>query len=107
MSSARPKLIVVSNRLPLSFKMDGDTVSAAPSSGGLVSALAPILAEYGGTWIGSIGAPSTSRKQEALVRRVLTKTARKQSYQYWPIFLSEEEQINFYEGFSNGMASVS
>jgi trehalose 6-phosphate synthase/phosphatase len=101
MSSARPKLIVVSNRLPLSFKMDGDTVSAAPSSGGLVSALAPILAEYGGTWIGSIGAPSTSRKQEALVRRVLTKTARKQSYQYWPIFLSEEEQINFYEGFSN------
>ncbi|MGI8770948.1 MAG: alpha,alpha-trehalose-phosphate synthase (UDP-forming) [Acidobacteriaceae bacterium] len=101
MNSAHPKLIVVSNRLPLSFKMEGDKVSASPSSGGLVSALAPILAEYGGTWIGSTGAASTSRKQDAEVRRVLTKTARKQSYQYWPIFLSEEEQVNFYEGFSN------
>lgn len=76
-------------------------MSASPSSGGLVSALSPILAEYGGTWIGSTGAPSTSRKLDTEIRKVLTRTARKQSYRYWPIFLSEEEQVNFYEGFSN------
>jgi trehalose 6-phosphate synthase/phosphatase len=101
MNSAHPKLIVASNRLPLSFKIDGDKASASPSSGGLVSALSPILAEYGGTWIGSTGTPSSSRKQDTEIRKVLAKTASKQPYQYWPIFLSAVEQANFYEGFSN------
>ncbi len=101
MNVAHSRLIVVSNRLPLSFKMEGGKMSGSPSSGGLVSALAPILAEYGGTWIGSTGTPSSSRKGDAEIRRVLTRTARKQPYQYWPIFLSQEEEENFYEGFSN------
>jgi trehalose 6-phosphate synthase/phosphatase len=101
MSQSHSKLVVVSNRLPLSFKMEADKVTASASSGGLVSALAPILAEYGGTWVGSTGAPSSNRKQLADIKRVLSKTARKLSYRYLPIFLSEEEQANFYEGFSN------
>ena len=95
------RLVVVSNRLPLSIKdVEGD-LSAVASSGGLVSALTPILAEHGGTWIGTTGSASGGAEHDALVRKVLDETTRKTSYRYLPIFLSGEEQTNFYEGFSN------
>ena len=47
------RLLVVSNRLPLAIKKlrDGRWKSE-PSSGGLQSAMAPILERRGGLWIG-------------------------------------------------------
>jgi trehalose 6-phosphate synthase/phosphatase len=95
------RLLVVSNRLPVSMKEDSGHLTAAPSSGGLVSALNPILAEYGGTWIGSTGTASGGEAHDVQVRRVLSGAARGTSVRYLPVFLSEEEQTNFYEGFSN------
>ena len=95
------RLVVVSNRLPISIKEVGGKLTAAPSSGGLVSALTPILAEHGGTWIGSTGSASEGVDHDARVRKVLVDAARKASYNYLPVFLSGEEQTNFYEGFSN------
>ena len=95
------RLVVVSNRLPISIKEVDGKLTASASSGGLVSALTPILAEHGGTWIGSTGTASSGSEQDASVRKVLADTTRKSSYRYAPIFLSGEEQLNFYEGFSN------
>ena len=76
-------------------------MSAAPSSGGLVSALTPILSEYGGIWVGSTGHASNGEAHDAEVRKVLSSTTRGASVRYLPVFLSGEEQTNFYEGFSN------
>ena len=46
------RLLVVSNRLPVSIRKDeSGHLTAVPSSGGLVSALTPILSEYGGIWV--------------------------------------------------------
>ncbi len=97
----RHRLLVVSNRLPVSVRDEGGKLTAAPSSGGLVSALTPILSEYGGTWIGSTGTASHSETHDTQVRKVLADTTRGASFRYLPVFLSAEEQTNFYEGFSN------
>ena len=100
--ATRHRLLVVSNRLPISIKKDeSGNMTAVPSSGGLVSALNPILSEYGGTWVGNTGFASNGESHDAEVRRLLTATTRGTSVRYLPVFLSTEEQTNFYEGFSN------
>ncbi|HRV09703.1 MAG TPA: hypothetical protein P5568_14685, partial [Acidobacteriota bacterium] len=50
---ASPKLVIVSNRLPfrLHRRKSGDW-RFEPGAGGLVTALAPILRNRGGTWVG-------------------------------------------------------
>lgn len=101
MSEAARRLVVVSNRLPLSFRYEKGEMRASPSSGGLVSALTPILGEHGGVWIGSTGGGSAGERQDAEIRKLLEQTRRELPYQYQPVFLSKEEHANFYEGFSN------
>ena len=100
--AAARRLLVVSNRLPVQIKKtEAGHLHAVPSSGGLVSALTPILAEYGGTWVGSTGIASNGEAHDGEVRKVLASTARGGAMRYVPVFLSAEEQTNFYEGFSN------
>ena len=46
-------IISVSNRLPLILKKTGDgTIEAGKGAGGLVTAMAPVLKNRNGTWIG-------------------------------------------------------
>jgi trehalose 6-phosphate synthase/phosphatase len=91
-----PCLVVVSNRLPVSFVSEDGKLTAKVSSGGLVSALEPLLKEHGGLWVGSAGTEDSPE-----IHRQLKKATREHAYRYAPIFLSEEEQANYYEGFSN------
>ena len=67
-----------------------------PSSGGLVSALEPLLKDHGGIWVGSGGTEDSPE-----IRKILEKASGENPYKYAPLFLTEEEQSNFYEGFSN------
>ncbi len=101
MSLKDHKLVIVSNRLPLSLKIDKSEMQITPSSGGLVSALEPILAQLGGIWIGNPGLTTSSEEENERVRKLLAESARDLPYRYLPVFLTREEQINFYEGFSN------
>ncbi len=90
-------LVIISNRLPLSFEKAPDgTLRAKKSSGGLVTALEPLLREHGGIWIGSAGT-----EQDPRVREELAALSRQHHYRYEPIALSHEEHAKFYEGFSN------
>ena len=53
MSKHFPKrLVIVSNRLPISIEWDKGKPHARHSSGGLVTALGPIMRQRGGIWIG-------------------------------------------------------
>ena len=45
-------VLVVSNRLPLTLQRGPDGLELRRSSGGLVSALEPVLSRRGGTWVG-------------------------------------------------------
>lgn len=93
------RLVVVSNRLPfvLSVQEDG-RFSLVPGAGGLISALAPVLRNRGGVWIGW---PGTSANGIQDLERVLTTAARDSGYSLRPVQLTEREREEFYQGFSN------
>ena len=89
-------IVLVSNRLPISFEFEGKELHSSRSSGGLVTALEPLLKEHGGVWVGSAG----TRRDPRIVKK-LEEESRDDAHRYEPVFLTQEEQLNFYEGFSN------
>ncbi len=94
--NAKPAaLVIVSNRIPITFSDQDGELKARPSSGGLVSALEPLLESHGGTWVGSPGAGDSPELHRLL------KESSGRKYKFAPVFLSEEENYNFYQGFSN------
>ena len=92
----RPQLVLVSNRIPITISSENGKLKGQPSSGGLVSALEPLLKEHGGIWVGSGGTEESPR-----IRKILEQASGENPYKYVPLFLTEEEQTKFYEGFSN------
>src|SRR5688572_8602128 len=46
------RLVVVSNRLPIIIEAEEDSWRVRPSSGGLVTALTPVLRRASGLWFG-------------------------------------------------------
>jgi len=97
----RSRLIVVSNRLPVTLTGgEEEGWRLEPGSGGLVTALAPVLSHRGGLWIGWPGqAVEPGGDWEA----VLHEGFREQGYDLAPVLLSEEEVDGFYYGFSNSV----
>ncbi|MBW3615487.1 MAG: trehalose-6-phosphate synthase [Actinobacteria bacterium] len=74
MDGAPPPLVVVSNRGPLSFTIQGDRLVTRKAAGGLVSALAPALEGTGATWIA--GAISDADRRAAEQGAVESQAAR-------------------------------
>lgn len=87
--AASGQLVVVANRLPVRF----DEVSGEweTSPGGLVSALAPVLQERQGTWIGWPGIPD--REMSPFTVDDIDQV---------PVMLTAGEVTDYYEGFCNG-----
>ncbi len=93
------RLIIVSNRLPVSLeKDDGGNWKAKPSSGGLVTALAPLLKDRGGLWIGW---PGNSDVPEAELEKAVADAGDLLGINLAQVYLSREEEDNYYAGFSN------
>ncbi|HLV04299.1 trehalose-6-phosphate synthase [uncultured Georgenia sp.] len=92
MPAGEHSIVVVANRLPVDITVDPDgSVDWTRSPGGLVTALAPVMRQHEGAWVGWAGSPDLSLDPfEADGIRV------------WPVTLSENEVANYYEGFSNG-----
>lgn len=92
------RFIIVSNRLPVVLYRENDEVKMKPGSGGLVTALAPILRNRQGLWIGWPGSSELSPEELA----TFTDQAEKKiGFSLSPITLSEEEINLYYNGFSN------
>lgn len=91
------RIVVVSNRLPITFQKD-DTGEwqIISSSGGLVTALAPVVRERQGLWIGWPGT-----LQEAETADLLTRVSPEVGYTLKPVALTPEEVNGYYLGFSN------
>jgi trehalose 6-phosphate synthase len=83
------RLVVVANRLPVR-RVGRRGATWELSTGGLVTALRPVLKERGGSWVGWSGsggrAPSPFEYEGLRLR---------------PVPLSEAEVTSFYEGFAN------
>lgn len=94
----RQRLVVVSNRLPYVFARKADGAwSTKGGSGGLVSALVPVLRDRGGTWIGWPGTTGES----AGLDEALAGASRKLGFNLRGVQLDAADVDNFYHGFSN------
>ncbi|UCE25769.1 MAG: trehalose-6-phosphate synthase, partial [Candidatus Zixiibacteriota bacterium] len=96
MSEVDKKLFIVSNRLPIIIAHDDDDWKVNPSSGGLITALAPLMKRNHGTWLGWPGCGP-----EAPVGSLLEGYSKEQGYDLKPVLISDEEVERYYRGFSN------
>lgn len=87
------RLIVVSNRLPVTVQGRNGTAKLVPSSGGLVSALLPVLRQQGGSWIGWAGC------EESLAARLREEWTAGPTLE--PVLLTAGEKEQFYDGCAN------
>ena len=98
MKGSPKRLILVANRLPIVLRREEREWKLRPSSGGLVTALAPILRDRGGSWIGWMG---TSGFPEPEIDELLRKGSQRAGYDLRAVYLAPEEVEGHYYGFSN------
>lgn len=96
MNKNQGNIVIVSNRLPVKISHTGKKPKLIPGSGGLVTAMAPVLRDRGGTWIGWAGDKS-GKSYKKLFKRETTGIG----YSLIPISLKPLEVEQYYEGFSN------
>ena len=85
-------ILVVSNRLPITVQRGPRGLERRRSTGGLVSALEPVLEKRGGTWIGW---PGLKLREDERV------PAMDDPYRIVPLALSDSEVRRYYHNFSN------
>lgn len=93
------KFIVVSNREPYEHVFRGGKISVKKTSGGLVSALDPVLQEVGGMWI-AWGSGSADKEVTDDHDTVWLPPGEK-NYQLKRVWLSDDEIQKFYFGHVN------
>ena len=98
-SKEKSRLIIVSNRLPVVVKKsveDGYRVGHA--SGGLVTAMTPVLKRDGGVWIGWAG---NYLEENVDIEELLEKEMDNLNYRYKSVDISLNDYELYYKGFSN------
>jgi trehalose 6-phosphate synthase/phosphatase len=91
------RLIVVSNRLPLTLRKTEGGWATERSSGGLATAMNPLLQKNGGIWIGWPGGGIENDEKE---RRSILQNW-EQTERCISIDLPAEVAMRFYEGYAN------
>ena len=97
------RLVMVSNRLPVSVEMEGDSIRYNETTGGLVTGLSSFLASLDQLplfkkkhlWVGWPGVSVEPSKQKALSEKILSE------HGAYPVYLTQEEMDQFYLGFCN------
>lgn len=90
-----PRTIIVSNRLPTKILRSEESLTFQPSEGGLATGLGSIYRADGNVWVGWPGLFVNDAEEEQYVTEQL------QADSMAPVFLTEAEIRDFYEGFSN------
>jgi len=94
----RGRLLIVSNRLPVTLVENGDRVCVGRSTGGLATGLTHVQRRNDATWIGWTGLSDAPRPplQNDIDRRLRAR-------QMIPVHLTRRDVTRFYHGFSNGV----
>jgi trehalose 6-phosphate synthase/phosphatase len=90
------RTIIISNRLPTKVQRADDGLHFHPSEGGLATGLGSIYRADGNVWVGWPGLEVADPAEQAQVTKRLADDSMA------PVFLTEAEIHDFYEGFSNG-----
>ncbi len=89
------KTIIVSNRLPVKLTDNNGKYTLVPSEGGLATGLGSIYQRSGNVWVGWPGMEITDpESQNDIAQQLDTQNLK-------PVFLTQDEINNYYEGFSN------
>lgn len=94
-------IIIISNRLPfvLGKKVDG-TIEVKRGAGGLVTAMAPVLKNRNGTWVGWPGYVQERDIDNSMLAAIESQVS---GYNVKPVMLNADELNQYYEGFSNSI----
>jgi trehalose 6-phosphate synthase/phosphatase len=93
---AKRRVIIVSNRLPVSVAQKKDGLEIKPSAGGLATGLASFHRQSNGVWIGWPGfLPPSNNGKESLQKKL------REEFQCLPVYLTALEVKRYYDGFSN------
>ena len=94
-----PQVIIVSNRLPISVKKEAGKLVFYRSAGGLATGLSGYVRRGNSRWIGWPGIASdelTATDRQTIVNRLAKQNCS-------PVFLSQRQLDNFYNGYSNSV----
>ena len=92
------RLLIVSNRLPVTVRVDQGEISVSPSAGGLATGLRGPHEKSGGLWLGwpgDVGNLKDDKRKELDQKLADLRTV--------PLYLGGSEASRFYEGYSNGV----
>ncbi len=89
------RIVIVSNRLPITIDRNQGELIYHPSAGGLATGLGSLDSNVERLWIGWPGKVVDNEKEKDLI------TDQFKSDGMYPVFLNEREIKLFYEGFSN------
>ncbi|RYZ87240.1 MAG: trehalose-6-phosphate synthase, partial [Proteobacteria bacterium] len=92
------KLIIASNRIPVTIKFNGDEFELVKSQGGLATGLASLMSEDNTLWVGWHGSERSLNQPEDLK---LIQTLRDQKFEV--LDLSRDEFELFYNSVSNAI----
>lgn len=95
MDLPKRRIVIVSNRLPIVINKIKGKWNVRQGSGGLVTALAPVLRNRGGLWIGWPGSSDVDLEQP------LTIAAKETGFNLKPVLLNQNEIEKYYHGFAN------
>ncbi|MCB0578372.1 MAG: bifunctional alpha,alpha-trehalose-phosphate synthase (UDP-forming)/trehalose-phosphatase [Phaeodactylibacter sp.] len=89
------RLVIVSNRLPVTIQKEEGDLIYYPSAGGLATGLNSLDESWEKIWIGWPGQEIREAWEREAVRRDLARDG------LYPVFLTQEDISLYYEGFSN------
>ncbi len=95
------RLLIISNRLPVVISKENEEWNIQHGKGGLVTAMAPVLKNRGGVWIGWPGVTTEDGLSRDKLDSLLSSAVRDTGYHLKPVLLTEHEKECFYEGFAN------
>ena len=90
------RLLIVSNRLPVSVEKRRRGLRFEPSIGGLATGLKSFYKSYNGTWIGwpGISLEKILEEKQEIATTLLSESC-------YPVFLSQHDIEDYYHGFCN------
>lgn len=91
------RLLIVSNRLPVTIEKKGGGLNFRHSAGGLATGLGAFYREYDSLWIGWPGIirERIKEKERSIKAKLIS------DFGCYPVFLSQRDIERFYHGFSN------
>lgn len=99
MDKKNTRLIVISNRLPVIVKKSvGDGYEFIHATGGLVTAMEPVLNKYSGIWVGWAG---NYQEEKVYIGELLEKEMKGLNYKYKAVNINLNDYELYYKGFSN------